>query len=212
MKQLLYKEFKLAINPLFCLIALTSFLVLIPSWPYFIAPMYFFFITAPNLFGLFKSNEDVRFSVMLPVRKRDVVKARFASIILLELLQIAVVVIAALIYHSIYTGHTNFFFNLNVAFFGFLFVIFGLFNIAFFPMYYKTAYKMGASTVVGMIVALAAMVVVEALVYIPGLQFLNSMEDLLLQIPVLIGGIIVFALLNFIAFRVSAKRFERVDL
>ena len=44
MKNLLYKEFRLAINPLFYLILLCGALLLIPKWIFFLALMYFFFI------------------------------------------------------------------------------------------------------------------------------------------------------------------------
>jgi ABC-2 type transport system permease protein len=41
--------------------------------------MYFFFITVPNTFGSFRANNDMTFSVLMPVIKSDIVKARLVA-------------------------------------------------------------------------------------------------------------------------------------
>ena len=69
------QEFKLVIHPLYHLIPLFGALLLIPNWVYFVALMYFLFIAIPNIFVNAKAQNDTGFSVLLPVRKSDVVKA-----------------------------------------------------------------------------------------------------------------------------------------
>ncbi len=137
MKNLLYKEFRLAINPLFYLVPLFGALLLIPSWVYFVALSYVFYITISNIFATCKSQNDIGFSVMLPVRKRDIVKARVISIGVIELIHFLVAVIFGIINFKMYKGQ-NQLMDPNAAFFGFVLMMYGLFNLIFFPMYYKT--------------------------------------------------------------------------
>lgn len=212
MKNMLYKEFRLAIHPLFYLILLFGALLLIPQWVFYLAMMYFFFILVPNIFTMGKAQNDIEFSVMLPVRKRDVVKARIMSIVLLEVLQIAVAAIFGVIHMQIYSVK-NFLMDPNFAFFGFTFMMYAVFNAVFFPMFYKTAYKIGIPTIVANIAALLFATAVEfGVLCIPALKELDGMWNVGAQIWVLIGGIVVFVLVNMAAYRISARLFERVDL
>jgi len=215
MKNLLYKELNLVINPLFFIVALTGALLLIPQWPYLIAMMYFFFITVPNVFQVGKASNDIGFTVMLPVRKRDVVKARLYAIMLLELVQIAAAVPFAILNNALYPAG-NVMIDANIAFFGLTFVMYGLFNLVFFPMFYKTAYKMAAAIIASMSAAILFAAFAEVLVQVSaGAAYVLdgiSGAALVRQLPVLAAGIALFALLNWGAYCISARRFERVDL
>ncbi|MDO9120569.1 MAG: ABC-2 transporter permease, partial [Anaerolineaceae bacterium] len=90
MNNLLNKELRLVIHPLYYLTALFGALILIPNWVYFVALMYVLFIAFPNIFMNAKAQNDTGFSVLMPVRKRDVVKARVISMSILEILQVLV--------------------------------------------------------------------------------------------------------------------------
>jgi len=211
-KNLLYKEFRLSIHPLFYLTLLFGALLLIPQWPFLIALMYFFFIVVPNIFSNGKAQNDVMFSVMLPVRKRDVVKARILSIVILELLQIlAAAAFAAL--KMLFLTTSNFLMDPNIAFFGFAFMMYAVFNAFFFPIFYKTAYRIGIPVIAGSAAAVffaaAAELAVQA---IPALRVLDGTGHTGAQASVLAAGIVIFALVNFAAYRISVRRFERVDL
>ena len=211
MKNLLYKEFHLAIHPLFYLVLLFGALMLIPQWVFFIAVMYFFFITVPNVFSMGKAANDTGFSAMLPVRRRDIVKARMASMIILEVLQIVVTAVFAAINLAIYKEE-NFLMNPNAAFIGFVFIMYGVFNLVFFPMFYKTAYKVGIPLIVAMAVAVVFAAAVEFLTFLPPLTVLHGRQVGAAQLGVLAGGIVIFVLLNMAALRMSVKNFERIDL
>ena len=213
MKKLLYKEYKLAISPMFFLVPLLGVLILIPQWPYFVALMYCFFITIPNIFMTGKAQNDIGFSVMLPVRKRDVVKSKILAVIGIELLHILVAAVFAAINTALYK-EGNFLMDANVAFFGFSFVMFAVFNIIFFPMFYKTADKVGLPTVIALTAAIIFAAAVEIYVQITpaAAAVLDGTQHTLLQLPVLLGGIVVFVLLDALAIRMSANRFEKIDL
>ena len=87
MKALLYKELRLAMHPIcYVFIALFPLMILIPSYPLGIG---FIYILAcyPILFlGANKGQQsnDLLYSVLLPVRKKDIVKARIATVILMQ--------------------------------------------------------------------------------------------------------------------------------
>ena len=211
MKSLLYKEFHLVIHPLFYLVLLFGALLLIPEWVYFVAVMYFFFITLPNIFTTSKAQNDIGFSAMLPVRRQDIVKARMASVIILEVLQILLTAVFAAINLAIYPNG-NSLLDTNVTFIGCVFIIYAIFNVIFFPMFYKTAYKIGVPVIVATIaVVLLATGIEFLIVLVPALKVLDG-RNFLVQLPVLAGGIVIFVLLNMAAFRISSKRFDRIDL
>ncbi len=215
MKNLLYKEFRLVIHPMYFLVALTAALLLIPQWPYFIAMMYIFFITMPNLFSGGKAQNDIGFTVMLPVRKGDVVRARVLSVVVLQLIQIALSAVFAMLNLTLYRAE-NFLLDPNIAFFGLTFIMYGLFNVIFFPMFYKGAQKIGMPTLTAVIAIILYAVAVEiAVPLLPEVKYVLdgiSRDALVRQLPVLAVGIAVFALLTWLACRVSVKRFEKVDL
>jgi len=215
MKNLLIKEFKLSINPFFLILPiLVGALILIPQWPYFFALMYFGFITVPNVFSVNNTYGDIQFSALLPIRKRDIVKARFLSIIILEIIHILFAIVFAIINVKLYkTG--NFLLDTNYAFFGFGFAMYGVFNLAFFPRFYKTAHKYGLATILGSITFLLFAGGVETLILTvdPLKKVLDGFpSDLTWQFVTLGAGIIIFMITTHIAFKISASRFERVDL
>lgn len=212
MKNMLYKEFKLVINPLFYLVLLCGALLLIPQWIYFMAVMYFFFVTVPNVFSIGKAQNDIGFSAMLPVRRCDIVKARITSMVVLEVLQILVTAVFAAINLAIYR-EGNFLLDPNATYIGCVFIMFGIFNVIYFPMFYKTAYKIGVPIIAALIASVLFATVVELLIiYVPALKFLDGRHNIVAQLPVFIGGIIIFALLNFAALKMSVKRFANVNL
>jgi len=186
---------------------------LIPNWLYFIAISYVFFITISNLFAATKAQNDIGFSILLPVRKRDIVKARFLSIIAIELIHTAVAVVFAVLNHYIYKGD-NFFLEPNAAFFGFTFIMYAIFNSIFLPMFYKTGSKIGMPVVLGTAGAIifAALVEVFAIMVPSAKTALDSGDNYVWKLIVLFGGILIFIVSNISAYRVSAKRFENLDL
>jgi len=212
MRNLLFKEFHLAIHPLFYLVALFGLLLLIPQWLYFIALMYFFFIAVPNLFTYSKSQGDIAFSMSLPVRRSDIVRSRVMSIALLELLQIVTAAIFAVVNKLLYP-EGNFLLDANIAFIGFVFMMYGLFNIVMFPMFYKTAYKIAGPSIVAITATVLFAAAVEAAVQaFPFAKMLDGWSNIGAQAIVLILGIVLFILLSLLSSKISVKRFERVNI
>lgn len=215
MKSLLYKELKLAKHPTMFIFPLFALMLLIPSYPYYLAFMY----TLLAVFYVFmwgRENNDVLFTALLPVRKRDAVKARCIIVIIMELAQILVCVPFALLGAYINPNGNAAGMDASVALFAFVFIMYGIFNIVFLCGFYKTAYKVGVPFLLGGGAAILFVVLMEiALIVFPSFKMFADTSDAymqLRQIPFLIFAMAVCAALTFAAYIISAKRFERVDL
>ncbi|MDP4094409.1 MAG: ABC-2 transporter permease [Bacillota bacterium] len=214
MKNLLYKEFRLFWHPAMFLFLLFGTFLLIPSWPYFIAFGYIF-IAFNTAFIASRGNQDILLTVSFPVRKRDTVLAKVYLIVIVELLQVVISIPFALINNAIYKGNMAGM-NVNFAFYGLVLIMYALFNIIFLPMFYKTAYKVGVPVIVAILAVLVYIGVVNfAVLSIPYLKTnLNGLgvSHLGSQLLVLAAGIILFLGTTPLVYRMSAQKFEKVDL
>lgn len=215
MFNLVYKDFKLAIHPFFLFLPiLTGALMLIPGWLYLLVLMYFSFITVPNLFANYKTNNDLMLSTLMPVTRKDIVASRIISIMTLELLHIVFAVVYAVINNNIYDSTWFIFIQPNVAYFGLVFIMFALFNVILFPLYFKTGYTYGVATVAAITVMTIFGGVVEymALKNQTISQFLRGSEGLMSHIGLLVIGIVTFVLFGILGYFISVKKFEKVDI
>jgi hypothetical protein len=216
-KELLFKEFKLAAHPTTYLFLALGAMLLIPAYIYYVAFIY----TCLGIFFIFlagRENKDVLYTVSLPVRKRDVVKARCLMVAIVELSQTLVAVPFAIIGIRINPNPAGNIAGIeaNMAFFGLVLIMYALFNLSYLPAFYKTAVKVGgplilSSIIVGVYIT-AAEVAVQS---VPTLKTHLDTTDpamALYQLPVLILGILLFALSLWWTYRRSAANFEKVDL
>mgnify|MGYP006071408675 FL=1 len=102
----------------------------------------------------------------------------------------------------------------TLTWFGFGLMIYGIFDLVFFPTYYRNGYKAGKAFIIAAIPMLLMMVTVEGAVRFPQLTWLDSYTppDLIRQIPVLLIGILCYGCFVSLAYKISVKRFEHVDL
>ena len=93
MKALLYKEFRLAMHPIcYLFIFLFPFMILIPNYPLAISFIYIL-STYPILFlGANKGQQsnDLLYSTLMPVRKKDIVLARIITVITIQVVSILI--------------------------------------------------------------------------------------------------------------------------
>jgi hypothetical protein len=216
MKNLLYKEFKLAAHPTTYLFLTFCVMMLIPSYPYYVQFLY----VCMSLFFIFltgRENKDVFYTVMLPVRKRDVVKARCLMLGIIELVQIVISIPFAILSIRILPGGSNAAgIDANLALYGFIFGLFAVFNIIFIPVFYKTAHKAGEAFLYAGIGVLLFYAAVESLVWIPSQvsTFLNTTDPAMMpqHLPILVGGIAIWVLTMFLSYKKAAANFEKVNL
>lgn len=217
MYNLLIKDLKLGVNPFFYVMPiLTGALMLVPAWLYFVVFLYFCAMTIPGIFASFKTNNDLIFSTMMPVSKDDIVKARMSVIILLELLHIITAVFYGTINTRLYPDLMYYFLSPSIGFWGLSFVMLGVFNIIFIPMFYKTAYKYGAPTVAGIvgavIFAAGAEWVTIKNTFLFDLFKVNSEDYATIHLGILLMGIFIFILLNWVAYLISVRLFKKVEI
>ena len=216
MKNLLYKELRLALQAPAVLFLLLSAMLIIPNYPYYVT----FFYTALGIFfccQLGRENNDVYYTLSLPVRKRDAVTARFLLAALLEAAQLLLAVPFAFLRQSFSSlGGNAVGMDANVALFGLSLVMLGLFNLTFFPAYYKDPRKVGIPFVKGSAVVLVFIVAAEACAHaVPFFRDkLDTVHGAFLpeKLVVLAVGLVLWALLTLLAWKKSVKRFETLDL
>ena len=197
MKELLNKELKLVLHP--------TNILFIP-----LAFMLFFMCQ----FG--RENNDVFFTMMLPVEKRKTVLARIIFASLLELLEIAVCVPTAILRAKIMTPVNAADLDINITLFAFFFMIFGVFNIVFFTGYYKNVKRIGVPFALGS-VAVFVFIGIEIVLCHTLPLFKNKLDTpdpqfLAAKLVTLALGVIIWLTLTFAAYRRSAALFEEQDI
>ena len=225
MKALLYKEFKLAMHPIcYLFIALFPFMILIPGYPLAIGFIYVLSCYPILFLGANKGQQsnDLLFSTLLPVRKKDIVFARIITVIFM---QVAFMAIMSLLFPIAYnvTGNivdeetgkvlqnAGFTLNCYVLVLAIALVGYAFADLIFFPIYYKHGKSIVASTlltILGFVIYIGVTTI--ALPYIIGVEVCNSIP-LWIQFVALAGAIVLSALIHFLVYKVSAKLLERVD-
>lgn len=214
-KNLIFKEWKLAVHPTGYIFLFMGAMLLIPNYPYYVA---FFYQTLGIFFTFMTGNatNDIFFTTLLPVRKRDVVKARLYTVVGLEVFQLVIAVPFALLRSKITPPENLVGMDANIALFGLVFIMFGMFNVVFLPLFYRTAHKIGTPYLLATSVMTAVIVAVELVI-----QLTPTLKEALdttatayfpQQIILLAAGMVLFVLLNWVAYRQSAYSFEPLDL
>lgn len=214
MKTLLYKQLRLACHPMTPVFCLSGIMLLIPNYPYSVA---FFYVTLGLFFTFLNMREqkDIYYSALLPLRKRDTVRAALAFTVLVELLSVVITALFCLLSAKLQPGKDNAVgMDANLMLLGAGFVLYGVFNLVFFVCLYRSGYKVGAAYLKANLALWPMMLLAEALPHFPSLLWLNRVDTQanLRQIPILLFGIAVFAVLTILAYRRSAGLYERVDL
>lgn len=214
MKTLLYKQLRLACHPMTPVFCLSGIMLLIPNYPYSVA---FFYVTLGLFFTFLNMREqkDIYYSALLPLRKRDTVRAAVAFTVLVELLSVVITALFCLLSAKLQPGKDNAVgMDANLMLLGAGFVLYGVFNLMFFVCLYRSGYKVGAAYLKANLALWPMMLLAEALPHFPSLMWLNRVDTQanLRQIPILLFGIAVFAVLTMLAYRRSARLYERVDL
>lgn len=214
--KLLKKELKLAASPLSFIFPVSAFFALVPGYPILMSA----FFTTLGIFYSFQTmreNNDIQYSLLLPVAKADIVKSKFAFTLFIEacgFVPAAVLTAVRMLFLSgakVYTS--NALMSANLTFLGFALIIFGLFNLVFVGGFFKTAYYFGKPFIIYCVLSLAVIVLAETLHHIPGLEALDSPDfgNITLQLPAFVVGLFLFVLFTALAVKKSKRLFEKTD-
>ena len=217
MRNILRKELRLSasvLSYLFILFGLTFFL---PGYPILVGT---FFVSL----GIFQSFQtareanDVVFSALLPIAKRDVVKGKYAFVCLIECAALLLMALAVVLRMTVFSRspvyRTNALMNANFFALGAACLIFGLFNWIFVGGFFKTAYRFARPFVTFIVAAFLVIAVAETLHHVPGLAALNAFgtQAIGLQLGLLAAGAASFVLITVLSCKRACARFETIDL
>lgn len=221
MKNLLFKEIRLCVPAQVWIFVALSALIVVPNWPSLVAFVYPLsgFLA---LFPIALANRDLLYTGTLPIQKKQIVLGKVMLVCFLELLTLLVslpfgIIKQTLLIPTIPAEEAYPDLGINMALYGIVLIGFGLFNAAFFPRYYKSPdAKNVAATILAYLASLAFFGIAMAVfMAVPGAsEFINGYTGygLLTQILILVGGALLFFLLNLLAYRKGAKNFQKIDL
>ena len=233
MKALIYKELKLAMHPI-CYVFVAAFplMILIPSYPMGIGFIYILSCYPVLFLGANKGQQsnDLLYSTLLPVRKKDIVLARIITVIFM---QVAYMLILSALYPAAVAINTEIAnqaaaaraagesvsdvvipglgLNSFVLLLAIGIVGYAIADLIFFPIYYKHGKSIVMSTlftILGFVVYVGVFTI--ALPYVPGLEILNQLH-IGIQFICLGAALGLSALIHYFVYKISAKRLERVD-
>ena len=217
MKNLIYKELRLALPLLTFLFLGFTIMTFIPGYPILCGV---FFVC----FGIFQSyqfvreDNDILYTVLLPVKKADAVKSKYAAAVVLEMV--------AFVLLAVFTGIrmafladapayvNNALMGANPVFLAFALLIFLAFNVVFIGGFFRTAYRFGKPFVFFVVINFAIITAAEVLHHVPGLEWMNTLDfrHMDRQIPALLAAVILYGLGTAVSCKISQRRFEKIDL
>ncbi len=217
---------RLSMHPIcYIFIVLFPLMILIPSYPLGIGFIYVLTCYPILFLGANKGQQsnDLLYSTLLPVRKKDIVMARIFTVIFMQVAFIAFLSALYPLARFINTmiaqsadnpkefvvpglGFDSFVLLLAIAIIGY-----AIADLIFFPIYYKKGKSIVMSTlftILGFVAYIGVFTI--GLPFIPGLEFLNNLH-IGIQFGVLAGALLISFALHLVVYKVSSKRLEKVD-
>ena len=171
--------------------------------------IYFICLTA-------REDHDAAYTLMLPASRRDAVRARILFCTVLETADLLLMAVFILVKNAIGTVPNPAGLDAGVALIGEGMIIFAIFNMIFFPRYYRDINKPGMAFMLA-----AAAVFAWIILEIVGTYTIPFLRDILDRpdpkymsdkLLFTLGGLALFAAGTALSIRQSAKKFEEADL
>ncbi len=213
MTTLLYKEIRLAAHPTSIVFIFLGCLVLVPAYPYSV--IFMFGCLAPYITFLnARETNDAWYTAILPVTKRESVLGKCLLIASFQLFQLLFSIPFAFLRSALNIENNPVGLDATLAWYGFGLTVYAVFDFVFISSFYKSGYKAGKAFLLASIPMVLLILMVEVMPHIPALTWLDSYQPkhLLMQLPILAAGFICYAALLLFAYRISVKRFNKVDL
>lgn len=218
MKALLKKEFALCLHPTSFIFLCFCLFVFIPNYPYEVM----FFFSGLSVFFICltaRENDDATLSCTLPVSKGSVAKARMVLCMLLQAALLLLAGIATAVKQLAFPVEAQV--NLsglmaNMAFLGEGAMLLGVFNLIFFPMYFRDVRKVGvpflvASAVVFVLIGLS-ITLRFALPFVRDVVNTPDPSHLAVKLAILLSGLCLYGVFSWIAMAIGTKNFIKNDL
>ena len=213
--KLLKKEFILCMHPTAYIMLLMSAFVLIPGYPYTVScfymglAIYFICLTA-------RENHDASYTLTLPVSREDAVRARILLCSVLEVAQLVLMGLMILVKYAIGTMPNPAGLDAGIALIGDGFITYAIFNMIFFPVYYRNINKPGPAFLFASAAVFAWIVAVVVSTYaVPFFRDVLDQQDPAFmrdKLLFVLGGLFLYGGGTALACDKSAKKFAAVDL
>ena len=214
---LLGKELKLALSPLTKWFLCFALVTLIPRYPILTGAV-LVCVGILYSFQSFRESGDILYSLLLPLRRRDVVAGKFALCVLVEWIAFACMAgLAALrmtVLHTLPVYESNVMMAANLWFLALTLLIFMAFNFVFVGGFFRSGGHVGRPFLRFLPLALILVLAGETLYRIPALSLLNrvSGRGLWVQAALLGGAFAAYFGLTLLALRQSQARFEEYEV
>lgn len=217
MRDILRKELVLSASPLSYFFILFGLMFFLPGYPVLCGAFF-------STLGIFQSFQNAReandivFSSLLPIAKRDIVKGKFIFVCFIELCTLVLMVAAVIMRMTAFAGSevylNNALMNANLYALGMALAVFALFNLVFVGGFFKTGYKLGRPFIVYTVLCIVVIGIAEAMHYFPGLEALNAFgaEKMSVQLISLFAGALIYVSATYLSYIRSCRRFEMIDL
>lgn len=218
MLNLIKKELSLCLHPTAFIFLFFAVLVFVPNYPYEVI----FFFSCLSIFFcclMTRENGDIAFSCTLPIKKEHIPFAKMIVVFGLQCIILLLVAIIGAIKGAVlpaeqYVNQAGI--SANLALVGNGAILLGIFNLIFFPCYFKKPDKIGVPFVIAAIVIFLLIGVFIVLrwvtpLYSITLNGLNS-ENTGAKIAALAIGIVVYAVLSAVSCKLSMKNFQKIDV
>ena len=218
MLNLIKKELSLCLHPTAFIFLFFAVLVFVPNYPYEVI----FFFSCLSIFFccmMTRENGDIAFSCTLPIKKEHIPFAKMIVVFGLQCIILLLVGIIGAIKGAVLPAEQ--FVNqagisANLALVGNGAILLGIFNLIFFPCYFKKPDKIGVPFVIAAIVLFVLIGVFIVLrwvtpLYSITLNGLNS-ESTGAKIVALAIGVAVYVVLSAISCKLSMKNKKKIDV
>ncbi len=215
MMKLLKKEFALCMHPTGYIMLMGAAFVLIPGYPYTVGcfymglAIYFICLTA-------RENHDTSYTLTLPVSREEAVQARILMCCCLEAAQLVLTGLMILVKNAIGQMPNPAGLDAGAALIGDGLITYSIFNLIFFPLYYRDINKPGKAFLAASVAVFAWIVLSVAGTYaIPFFRDVLDRPDPACMSDKLLfdlGALALYLGGMALAVRNSARRFEQTDL
>ncbi len=211
---MLAKEWKLCMHPMGYIMLLCSALILVPGYPYGVSCFYMglaiFFICLTA-----RENHDASYTLMLPVSRADAVKARILFASVLEVIDLILIGAFILLKNAIGNMPNPAGLDAGLALIGEALILFAIFNMIFFPIYYRDINKPGKAFAFAATAVFAWITIEVIATYtVPFVQALDTLDPQNMRDKALftLAGLALFLAGTAKSIQLSIKHFEETDL
>lgn len=223
MKHLLYKEFKLAVPLLsYLLIILLAMSALSPAFPSFVPLMYMGASYTFLFIGMNKTTttNDLYYTCTLPIRRQDVVKARIATLTIIQFVEIALVFafmsVATFLFISESNSSMQVSLNMRqpIVLLACYLISYSVYDLIYLPWFYRNGKSIIANMLVGMLGTTVVAAGLTMGLYFGAADLLtvgHPNANYILQFGLLLAAIGIFICAKVLVIKLSTKNLMKLD-